>query len=300
VKLLKFASIDIGSNAIRLLFMNVVEDKGKTTFKKSSLVRVPIRLGDDSFINGKISEPKVKKLTKTMVAFKNLMEVHEVISFRACATSAMREASNSSQVINSIHETSGINIEVIDGKQEAEIINSTQIVEMINDSSHYLYVDVGGGSTEITHFFKKKLVQSQSFNIGTIRLLEQKVTKEQFKDMGKWLKSLKTNGKEITLIGSGGNINKLIKLVGAKSRQQITYDELNRIRKKLKRYSVNQRVKIFGLNLDRADVIVPASDIFIKIMNWTNAKRIIVPTIGVSDGIVHQLYNEYCESRKQV
>lgn len=298
MKLLKFASIDIGSNAIRLLFMNVVEDKGKTTFKKSSLVRVPVRLGDDSFINGKISEPKIKKLTKTMVAFKNLMEVHEVISYRACATSAMREASNRAEVIKAIKDTSGVKIEVIDGKQEAEIIYSTQIVEMINDSNHYLYVDVGGGSTEITHFSKKKLVQSHSFNIGTIRLLEQNVTKEQFKDMSKWLKSLKTNGKEITLIGSGGNINKLIKLVGAKSRQQITNDELNRIRKKLKRYSVNQRVRIFGLNLDRADVIVPASDIFIKIMKWTNAQHIIVPTIGVSDGIVHQLYKEYRDRRK--
>ncbi len=298
MKLLKFASIDIGSNAIRLLFMNVVEEKGKTTFKKSSLVRVPVRLGDDSFINGKISEPKIKNLTKTMVAFKNLMEVHEVISYRACATSAMREASNSTEVIKAIKDTSGVKIEVIDGKQEAEIIYSTQIVEMINDSNHYLYVDVGGGSTEITHFSKKKLVQSQSFNIGTIRLLEQNVTKEQFKDMSKWLKSLKTNGKEITLIGSGGNINKLLKLVGAKNRQQITFDELNNIRKKLNRYSVNQRVRIFGLNLDRADVIVPASDIFIKIMKWTNAKHIIVPTIGVSDGIVHQLYKEYRDSRK--
>ncbi|MFP4556359.1 MAG: Ppx/GppA family phosphatase [Bacteroidales bacterium] len=299
MKLLKFAAIDIGSNAVRLLFMNVVEDKGKTTFKKSSLVRVPVRLGDDAFVNGKISLPKQEKLTKTMVAFKNLMDVHEVISYRACATSAMREASNGNEVVGVIKKNSGIDIEIIEGKQEAEIIYSTQIVEMINDSNHYLYVDVGGGSTEITHFFRKELVQSQTFNIGTIRLLSQNVTKEQFKDMGKWLKTLKTNGKEITLIGSGGNINKLIKLVGAKNRQQITFDELNSIRKKLKRYTVNQRIRIFGLNLDRADVIVPASDIFVKIMKWTKAHRIIVPTIGVSDGIVHQLYNEYRKSRKQ-
>ena len=293
MKLLKFASIDIGSNAIRLLFMNVVEDKKKTLFKKSSLVRVPVRLGDEVFSNGEIGPRKIEKLKKTLIAFKNLMEVHEVIAYKACATSAMREATNNTQVVDEVKRASGIQIEVIDGKQEAEIIYSNQIVEMINDSNHYLYVDVGGGSTEITHFAKKKLVQSHSFNIGTLRMLSGKVAEEDFKGMKKWLNSLKTNDKEVSLIGSGGNINKLIKLVGTKDKQQITFEELSDIRKRLKRYTVDQRIKFLGLNLDRADVIVPASDIFVKIMKWTNAKRVIVPTIGVSDGIVHQLYSDY-------
>jgi exopolyphosphatase / guanosine-5'-triphosphate,3'-diphosphate pyrophosphatase len=299
LKLLHFAAIDIGSNAIRLLFMNVLEEGRKVIFKKSSLIRVPVRLGDDAFIAGKISPKKVEKLIKTIQAFKNLMDVHEVVAFRACATSAMREASNGKEVVQQVKNETGIEITVIDGKEEAEIIYSNQIVEMINDNNSYLYVDVGGGSTEITLFSNRKLVDSRSFNIGTIRMLNKKIGESDFAQMKKWLNALSLKKQPISLIGSGGNINKIIKISGNKDKQFLVLEELKEIDKFLNYYSVDERIKVLGLNPDRADVIVPASEIFIKIMRWTGAKRIIVPTIGVSDGIIHQLYTEYKRSKKK-
>ena len=299
MKILKFAAIDIGSNAIRLLFMNVVEDGKKSLFKKSSLIRVPVRLGEDAFINGTISNEKVDKVKKTMLAFKNLMEVHEVVAYRACATSAMREASNGADIVAQVKEYAGIDIEIIDGKQEAEIIYSNQIVEMINDDSHYLYVDVGGGSTEITIFSDRKMVHSQSFNVGTIRLLNKKAGEKEFKQVKKWLTRLKADTRDVVLIGSGGNINKIFKLSGKKDLPQLMLEELSEIDKFLNYYTVDERIKVLGLNPDRADVIIPASEIFLKIMKWSGAKRILIPTIGVSDGIVHQLYTTYKQQRKQ-
>jgi len=298
LKLLKFAAIDIGSNAIRLLFTNVIEDGKKTTFQKSSLIRMPIRLGEDSFNAGVISEKRVKKLTKTMLAFKYLMEVQEVVAYRACATSAMREASNGGDVVKRVKEETGVEIEIIEGKEEAEIIYSNQIVELLNDSNPYLYVDVGGGSTEISLFENKKRISSHSFDIGTIRMLSNKVSKTDFKDMRDWLKELNYNGKEVKLIGSGGNINKIIKISGKKENQLMQYSELDKIYKFLNFYSMEERIKVLGMNPDRADVIIPASEIFLKIMKWSGAKQIIVPTIGVSDGIVHQLYKEYRKKKK--
>jgi len=298
LKLLKFAAIDIGSNAIRLLFTNVIEDGKKTTFQKSSLIRMPIRLGEDSFNAGVISEKRVKKLTKTMLAFKYLMEVQEVVAYRACATSAMREASNGGDVVKRVKEETGVEIEIIEGKEEAEIIYSNQIVELLNDSNPYLYVDVGGGSTEISLFENKKRISSHSFDIGTIRMLSNKVSKTDFKDMRDWLKELNYNGKEVKLIGSGGNINKIIKISGKKENQLMQYSELDKIYKFLNFYSMEERIKVLGMNPDRADVIIPASEIFLKIMKLSGAKQIIVPTIGVSDGIVHQLYKEYRKKKK--
>ena len=300
MKLLKFAAIDIGSNAIRLLFTNVIEDGKKTTFQKSSLIRMPIRLGEDSFNAGLISEKRVKKLTKTMLAFKYLMEVQEVVAYRACATSAMREASNGCDVVRRVKEETGVEIEIIEGKEEAEIIYSNQIVELLNDFNPYLYVDVGGGSTEISLFENKKRITSHSFDIGTIRMLSNKVSKTDFKDMRDWLKELSYNGKEVKLIGSGGNINKIIKISGKKENQVMLYSELDKIYKFLNFYSMEERIKILGMNPDRADVIIPASEIFLKIMKWSGAKQIIVPTIGVSDGIVHQLYKEYRKRKKEL
>jgi len=292
VNVLKFAAIDIGSNAIRLLFMNVIEGVGAPLFRKSSLVRVPVRLGDDAFTRGEISPAKVEKIKKTMLAFKNLMDVHEVVAYRACATSAMREASNGDEIIRQVNEYAGVEIEIIDGKQEAEIVYSNQIVEMINDDSHYLYVDVGGGSTEITLFSDGALIDSRSFNVGTIRLLNQTAGEAEFKEIKKWLKRLKVNSQDVVLIGSGGNINKIIKLSGKKDKQ-LLLNELVEMNKKLAQYTLDERVSVLGLNTDRADVIVPASNIFIKVMKWSGAKRILIPTIGVSDGIVHQLYQQY-------
>lgn len=300
MKLYRFAAIDIGSNAVRLLFSNVVEDGISVMFKKSSLLRVPLRLGEESFSIGKLSPKKIDKLVDTMKAFKLLMDVHDVVAFRACATSAMREASNSKEIVARVKKEAGIEIEVIDGKEEAEIIYANQIVELIDDDSHYLYVDVGGGSTEVTLFGSRKLIDSRSFDIGTLRILSGKVSKADFDEMKEWVKKIISPKKEINLIGSGGNINKLYKLSGKKENQPLLYDELNEIHKFIKYYSLDERIKVLGLNPDRADVIIPAADIYLKIMKWSGAKKIIVPTIGVSDGIIHLLYQQFKRRKKRI
>ncbi len=297
MKLLKFAAIDIGSNAVRLLFTNVIEDEKKTLFRKSSLIRMPLRLGEDSFNSGIISETRINKLVKTMLAFKYLMEVEDVVAYRACATSAMREATNGNKVVERVKLESGIEIEIIEGKEEAEIIYSNGIVEMIGDLNPYLYVDVGGGSTEISLFAEKKRIVTQSFDIGTIRILNNKVGKKDYKRMKDWIKNLNFNGKEVKLIGSGGNINKIYKTSGKKDSEPLLYNELIEINKFLNFYTIDERIKVLGMNPDRADVIIPASEIFLKIMKWSEATEIIVPTIGVSDGIVRQLYKDYSKKK---
>lgn len=298
MKLLKFAAIDIGSNAVRLLFTNVIEDEKKTTFRKSSLIRMPLRLGEDSFNTGYIPEKKIVKMVQTMLAFKYLMQVQDVVAYRACATSAMREASNGSEVAKRVKQETGIEIEIIEGKEEAEIIYSNGIVEMIDDLNPYLYVDVGGGSTEISLFAEKKRMATQSFDVGTIRILNNKVGKKDFNAMKDWVKALKFNGKDVKIIGSGGNINKIFKISGIKENQPLLYKNLEEIYKFISFYSIEERIKILGMNPDRADVIIPASEIFLKIMKWSGAKQVIVPTIGVSDGIVRQLYKEYSKKKK--
>lgn len=300
MKLLRFAAIDIGSNAIRLLFTNVVEEGKTTAFRKSSLIRVPLRLGDDAFNSGKIPPQKIEKMVKTMQAFKLLIDVHDVVAFRACATSAMREAKNSSEIVARVLRETGIEIEVIDGKEEAEIIYANQIVELLNDNSYYLYVDVGGGSTEVTLFGEKRMIDSRSFNVGTIRVLGGKVSKDDFSEIKEWIKSLNIEKKKVSLIGSGGNINKIFKLSGKKNDTELSYGELNEIFKFINYYSIDERIRILGLNPDRADVIIPASDIYLKIMKWAKSDRIIVPTIGVSDGIVHKLYTDYKSAKQRV
>jgi len=300
LKLYRFAAIDIGSNAVRLLFSNVVEDGINVSFKKSSLLRVPLRLGEDSFSLGKLTPKKIDKFVDTMKAFSLLMKVHDVVAFRACATSAMREASNSKEIVARVKKETGIEIEVIDGKEEAEIIYANQIVELIDDDSHYLYVDVGGGSTEVTLFGSRKLIDSHSFDIGTLRILSGNVSKADFDEMKEWVKKVITTKKEINLIGSGGNINKLYKLSGKKENQPLLYDELNEIHKFIMYYSLDERIKVLGLNPDRADVIIPAADIYLKIMKWSGAKKIIVPTIGVSDGIIHLLYQQFKRRKKRI
>jgi len=300
LKLLRFAAIDIGSNAIRLLFTNVVEEGRTTSFRKSSLIRVPLRLGDDAFNNGKISAKKIDKLVNTMQAFRLLIEVYDVVAYRVCATSAMREANNSSEIVSRVKREAGVEIEVIDGKEEAEIIYANQIVELLNDANYYLYVDVGGGSTEITLFGNKKLIESKSFNIGTIRMLSGKNTKADFAEIKEWLKYLGIEKKRVSLIGSGGNINKIFKLSGKKNSTELNYEELNEIYKFVNYYSLDERIRILGLNPDRADVIIPASEIYLKIMKWSKSERIIIPTIGVSDGIVHKLYTDYKASKRRI
>lgn len=300
MKVLKFAAIDIGSNAVRLLLANVMEGVNCPVFKKSSLIRVPLRLGDDAFLTGKISQKKVEKLIKILLAFKNLMDINEVVSFRACATSAFRDAANSSEIVNAIHAETDIEVEVVDGKREAEIICTNQLLERLDNDSHYLYVDVGGGSTELVHFKKGKLKKSISFDIGTVRMLNNLIKSEDFDKVKEWLKSLKISGKSISIIGSGENINKILKISGKRDKEILTLNELTEIDMFMNYYTVEERVKVLRLNPDNADVIVHASELFLKIMQWVGAKQIIVPTIGVSDGIVHELYLEYLKQRKDL
>lgn len=293
MKLLKFAAIDIGSNAVRLLLTNVVEDDNSVSFRKSSLIRMPVRLGADAFSKGKISEEPINKLVKTMQAFKKLMEVEDVVAFKACATSAMREAQNADQIIERVRNEADLNIEIVDGKREAEIIYSNGIAESLDHSIPFLYVDVGGGSTEITYIMDGRIAKSCSFNIGTIRILEGKVQKSDFKLMKHWIKDLGIGDVKPRIIGSGGNINKLYKMLRKAEGIPMMYSELKALYHYINSYSVDDRIKILGMNPDRADVIIPASKIYIKVMKWAKAPEIIVPTIGVSDGIVRMLYNEW-------
>lgn len=290
----KFAAIDIGSNAIRLLISNVIisEDR-EPQFKKSSLVRVPIRLGADAFVSeGVISDANVSRMINAMEAFKLLMNVHNVEKYRACATSAMREASNGIEVTERVLSQTGIKIDIIGGKEEAAIISSTDLNELIEGDSSYLYVDVGGGSTEFTLFSKGKIVNSKSFKMGTVRLLNNKktVNKEIFSNVEKWIKKNTKDLKRVSLIGSGGNINKLFKMSGRTEGKPISFIYLNAQYQFLKQMSYNDRVSELSLNPDRADVIIPATKIYLSAMKWSGSRKIYVPKIGLSDGIIKTLY----------
>jgi len=297
MKIMKFGAIDIGSNAIRLLFMNVFEVGENTYFKKSSLIRVPIRLGTDTFIDKFISPRKADKLINSMKAFKNLMNVHEVVKYRACATSAMREASNGAEIIKKIEEESDIKIEIINGKEEASIIFDNKIADKLNPKKDYLYVDVGGGSTELTLFSKGICTFSASFNIGTIKILRNCVPNGEFIRLKECLLDICPNCDNLEIIGSGGNINRLVKLSIPKKDKFLSYQELRNIYDELKMFSYEELMINYDMNPDRADVIIPAATIFLSIMEWAKAEIIHVPKIGVTDGIVHQLYKEYHQNR---
>ena len=290
----KYGAIDIGSNAIRLLISNVIISKDKEPkFKKSSLVRVPIRLGAEVFVaQGMISEDSIQRLIDALNAFKLLMKTHHVERFKACATSAMREARNGEEVVQKILQKTGIQIDIIGGKEEAAIISSTDLNELIEGDSSYLYVDVGGGSTEFTLFSKGKIINSKSFKMGTVRLINNKklVNKEIFADVEKWIKKNTKDLKRISLIGSGGNINKLFKMSGRTEGKPISYIYLSAQYQFLKRMSFEERVSELSLNPDRADVIIPATKIYLSAMKWSNARKIYIPKIGLVDGIIKSLH----------
>ncbi|WP_298481250.1 exopolyphosphatase [uncultured Maribacter sp.] len=292
MKVRKFAAIDIGSNAIRLLTHNVIEEKGKKTqFRKSELVRVAVRLGEDSFTVGEISEKNVNRMVKSMQAFKLLMEVAGVEYYRACATSAMREARNGQEIINRIKEEADISIDLIDGKEEAKIIASTDLKNVIKQDQSYLYIDVGGGSTEFTIFAKGKIKISKSFKLGTVRILNNMVSEDLWKELQSWIKTNTEGLSKLSIIGSGGNINKLHKMSGRKEGQALSYIWLNAQYHFLDSLSYEDRISELGLNPDRADVIIPATRIFLSAAKWSGAKKIYVPKIGLSDGIIKTLYN---------
>ncbi|HQK97556.1 MAG TPA: exopolyphosphatase [Bacteroidia bacterium] len=290
---MKFAAIDIGSNAVRLLLCNVYESEVEPVFKKAELVRMPIRLGEDAFRFRKISDEKIEQLAKSMKAFKLLMEVFGAIDYRACATAAMREASNSKEVVDYVKQYSGIDIEVIDGRTEAQIIYSNHIAEHLEHDKSYLYIDVGGGSTELTVFAENHIVASQSFNLGTIRILHDQVSKETWNVVKEWVNVNTRNFKPLTAIGSGGNINKIFKMADRKEHKPLSYDKIKDIYDYLKQFTLEERILQLGLNPDRADVIMPATKIFLTVMKTAEIDKIIVPQIGLSDGIVHLLYEKH-------
>lgn len=289
----KYAAIDIGSNAVRLLISTITEQEGRDPiFKKTSLVRVPIRLGADVFISKKISEENIQRMIDTMQAFKLLMRSHKIEKFRACATSAMRESENGEAVAEKIKELTGIEINIIDGKDEAAIIAATDLHALIQTDKTYLYVDVGGGSTEFTLYSNGKTITSRSFKLGTVRLLNEMVPGEVWQEVEDWIKKVTKEYTKIDLIGSGGNINNIFKSSGKPNGKPLSFLYLSSYYQLLQSFTYEERITELNLNQDRADVIVPAAKIYLSAMKWTRARRIYVPKIGLSDGIIRSLYQE--------
>tara|TARA_R110002096_G_scaffold236941_2_gene427724 strand:+ start:3241 stop:4146 length:906 start_codon:yes stop_codon:yes gene_type:complete len=296
----KYAAIDIGSNAVRLLISNIIEQKGKPVlFKKNSLVRVPIRLGADVFIKNRISKENTQRMLDTMLAFKLLMRSHKVVKYKACATSAMRESENGKKIVDLILEQSGISIDIIGGEEEAAIIAATDLNKFIDPNKTYLYVDVGGGSTEFTVIHEGKQVISRSFKIGTVRLLNDMVRKEAWQELEIWIREHVKVYDKIDVLGSGGNINKIFKISGKALGKPLTYFYLTSYYQTLQSYSYEERITELDLNQDRADVIIPAMRIYLSSMKWSGAKNIYVPKIGLADGIIKSIYHNTVSSNTQ-
>lgn len=290
---MKLAAIDIGSNAVRLLITDVIQNpKSTPTFIKTVLVRVPIRLGFDVFENGFISAQKSDQLVKTMLSYKLLLEVYNIRHVKACATSAMRDASNTPQLLQRIKNETGLQVNVISGDEEATLIYENHIADYMDDSASYLYIDVGGGSTELTFFSDGELIFKKSFNIGTIRLLKDQVNSSHWDEMKDYIRQ-KTKGHHVvTAIGSGGNINKIFNLSKRKEGKPLDVDLLKQYFRELEGLSLEERMDQYKMREDRADVIVPALQIYINVMRWADAKEIYVPKIGLADGLIHTLYDE--------
>ena len=289
----KFAAIDIGSNAMRLLISMVVNDGNEISTKKVSLVRLPVRLGQDAFTNKALKVDTISKFLDGMKAFKIIMDIHGVEDYLAVATSAMREAENGIDTIKLVKESTGINIDIIDGKKEAEIIFKAHFRNASYGDCNYLYVDVGGGSTEVTILSGSTIVASKSFKIGTIRLMNDMVSKASWKELKEWVKNETQLLGHIEMIGSGGNINKIYKLMKVEYPNPVLYHEFKNIKQILGEMSFDQRIKEFKLNPDRADVIVHASEIYFSIMKWADSSILHVPRIGLSDGIIQMLQEKH-------
>lgn len=293
---MRLAAIDIGSNAARLLITEVTaRNNGDPEFLKLNLVRVPLRLGFDVFETGFISQERISMIMQTMIAYRHLINAYGVKNVIAAATSAMRDASNGKEIIRKVKQETGIDIEIITGDYEASLIYENHIAENMSREESYLYIDVGGGSTELTFFSDGKLVYKRSFNIGTIRLLKNMVTDETWDDMKDEIKTVTKGLKHITAIGSGGNINKVFSLSKRKEGKPLHIDTLRDYYKELSNFSLEERMHVYKLREDRADVIVPALQIYINVMRWAVCTDIYVPKIGLADGLIHHLYQEIME-----
>jgi exopolyphosphatase/guanosine-5'-triphosphate,3'-diphosphate pyrophosphatase len=294
----RFAAIDVGSNSVRLLIENVLQNGEGPIFKKSALIRVPVRLGGNAFRNHNIPEITIRQLVDTMIGFKHIMRANNVLHYKGCATSAMREAANGAQIMRRIKKQAGIEIDIISGNSEAHIIFNSQKAVREKMAKNCVFVDVGGGSTEITVFKNGKVSAAKSFPIGTIRLLQKTVSKAEWKKMKDWLHTKTLRMRGFSMIGSGGNINRISKLAQLKADKPLSFEKLSAIVEELKEHSFDDRIKKFDLNPDRADVIVPAGEIFVTMMGWLKAEKIFIPKVGLGDGIVREVYKEYLNGRK--
>lgn len=296
---MRLAAIDIGSNAARLLITDVIlgpptalHEQGVAEFIKAVLVRVPLRLGFDVFDKGEISPGKVEKIIKTIKSYKLLLDVYEVKHLKACATSAMRDAANAADIIKKVKAETGITIEIISGDQEASFIYENHVAENMTTEESYLYIDVGGGSTELTFFSDGKLIFKKSFNIGTIRLLKNQVDESAWDEMKEFIRTKTKGYHHVTAIGSGGNINKIFSISKRKEGKPLSLELLRDYYKEFSNLSLSQRISLHKLREDRADVIVPALLIYINVMRWADTEDIFVPKIGLADGLIHTLYEE--------
>lgn len=287
---MKIAAIDIGSNAVRLLIKKVIKEKSGVESIKLSYTRVPVRLGEDVFTRGFISKEKQTQLIKTIKAFKHLMDVQDIKTFRACATSAMREAENKKEVVKAIEKETKIKLDVISGEEEANLIISNFVTQDLEKQSVYLYIDVGGGSTELSLIRKGKKGKGASFEIGTVRALEKKIKDRSWDELKEYCISLRKKHKGLKGIGTGGNINRIFKESRRKTFENISYKEIEQIKEYIQSFSMKDRIKLLKLKPDRADVIIPAAKIYLYIMKHTGIKELIIPRIGLSDGIIFDLY----------
>lgn len=295
---IKFAAIDIGSNAVRLLIKSVVPGDSAEAFTKVLMVRVPLRLGQESFVSGKISDEKAKQLLRLMKAFKQLIKIYDITDYRACATAAMRDAKNAKELVKEIRKETDIKIEVIAGQEEASIIYESHFADSLNKDLNYIYVDVGGGSTEISVITKGELLESKSYDIGTVRLLNNKVQTEEYDKLTADLSELKVLYKFNDIIGSGGNIIKLNSLAKVRKNNKLSVIKLDELNTQLKALTIDERITNYKLKPDRADVITLAADIYTEVAKGVGAAHIIVPTIGLADGIIHMLYVKWKDKNK--
>lgn len=295
---LKFGAIDIGSNAIRLFIANIMEGKdGNSLITKSSIHRIPLRLGEDVFTTGEIGLFKRDNLLKTMQAFKLIMDVQQVSGYRACATSALREASNAGEIIAEIYSSTGIKIEVISGREEAHLLYCCRKLDEFRNGINYISMDLGGGSMDLTLFNVNRTLDSQSFKVGTVRMLNKQVPDGEVARMREWLTDTIKKYRKVQLIGSGGNINKLYKLANVKKDKPLSRRRLRNLIDFIEAYNYDDRMRYVELNPDRADVIVPAGKLYLDIMDTTGIKDIIVPVVGLVDGIVADVHSKFSDDK---
>ncbi len=293
---MRYGAIDIGSNAVRLLIADIIQKGKETGFKKNTLIRVPLRLGDDAFLDKKISPAKARDLIKTMTAFRQLMDVYKVEDYMACATSAMREAQNGADIVSMVKSEAGIELEIVEGQKEANIIYSTHIAENLDLNKNYLYIDVGGGSTELSVFSGGRIAVARSFPIGTVRMLDNADAPETWEEMKQWIKENTRKYKNLAGIGTGGNINKLFRISEEKDGKPLSINKLNDIYLHLRSHSLKERISVLGLNQDRADVIIPACEIYLTVMKWASVRHMYVPRVGLVDGIIQTLIDKNIRS----